>query len=90
MRVRGMENEPDLPSDVVAAIAANRKVEAIRRLREQTGVDLAEAKRLVDLYAAKNPTLLSGSELKDEGSGARLLVAIAIVVGIYLAWRYLG
>lgn len=87
-----MEREPDpeLPKDVVAAIRENRKVEAIQLLREHTGVDLAEAKRLVDMHAAKNPNILSGSDMQDQGSGLKLLGAIAIVVALYVAYRYLG
>ena len=84
------QDEPQLPADVIAAIEAGRKIEAIRLLREAEGIELAEAKRLVDLYAAKNPNLLAGSELKDEGSGGTLLFAIAVVVAAYLAWRFLG
>ncbi len=85
-----MQEEPQLPGDVVAAIEAGRKIDAIRLLREAEGLDLAEAKRLVDLYAAKNPNLLTGSELKDEGSGGKLLFAVAVVIGSWLIWRYLG
>ena len=90
MKVSHTEHEPDLPADVVAAINENRKIEAIRLLSEQHNLDLAEAKRLVDLYAAKNPRLLAGAEMKDEGSGGKLLFAVIVVVGLYLAWKYLG
>lgn len=88
MKVNDVHREPDLPADVIAAIKENRKIEAIKLLRERRGLDLAEAKRLVDLYAAKNPRLLSGRELRDEGSGGKLLVAVIVVVGLYLAYRY--
>lgn len=90
MKVSHTDSEPDLPADVVAAIEENRKVEAIALLREHQNLDLAEAKRLVDLYAAKNPRLLAGAEMKDEGSGGKLLIAAIVVVGLYVAWRYLG
>lgn len=37
-----------LPADVQAALDAGRKIEAIRLLREQTGMGLAEAKAAVE------------------------------------------
>ncbi len=90
MKIREAEVEAELPDDVIAAIEANHKIEAIALLREHRQIGLAEAKRLVDLHAAKNPRLLAGSQIRDEGSGGKLLLAIAVVVGLYLAYRYLG
>jgi ribosomal protein L7/L12 len=37
-----------IPPDVVALARANKKIEAIKRYRELTGVDLKEAKAVVD------------------------------------------
>lgn len=88
MQVNDAQREPDLPADVIAAINENRKIEAIKLLREQRDLDLAEAKRLVDLYAAKHPRLLAGSEMRNEGTGGKLLIAVIVVVGLYLAYRY--
>jgi len=84
------EQEPELPDDVVAAIRAGDRVEAVKLLSEQMGLGVAEAKRQVDLYAAKNPRLLAGSEMSDQGTGLRVLVAVAVVVALYFAWRYLA
>jgi ribosomal protein L7/L12 len=39
---------PGIPADVVALAQAGRKIEAIKRYRELTGVDLREAKDAVD------------------------------------------
>ena len=41
-------SENQLPSDVIRAIEEGRKVEAIKILREATGLGLANAKVLVD------------------------------------------
>lgn len=84
------EQEPELPDDVVAAIRAGDRVKAVNLLSEQHGIGVAEAKRQVDLYAAKNPRLLAGSEMSDQGTGLRVLVAVAVVIGLYVAWRYLA
>ena len=40
----------NLPSDVVEALRRGNKIEAIKRLREATGLGLAEAKSVVDAH----------------------------------------
>lgn len=90
MKVSHTDREAELPADVVAAINENRRIEAIKLLRAHRDLDLAEAKRLVDLYAAQNPRLLAGNAMRDEGSGGKLVIAVIVVVGLYLAWQYSG
>ena len=41
-------NDNELPPEVVMAITQGRKIEAIKLLREATGLGLANAKVLVD------------------------------------------
>lgn len=41
---------PSLPPEVVAAIESGRAIEAIKLLRQSTGLGLAEAKSVVDHY----------------------------------------
>ena len=41
----------DISDDVIAAVDAGRKIEAIKILREETGLGLAEAKGVVDQLA---------------------------------------
>ena len=43
----------DLPEPVVEAIAAGRTVDAIKRLREATGMGLAEAKAVVETHGTR-------------------------------------
>ena len=43
-----MDNEIELSGAVLAAIGANRKIEAIKLLRQEQNVDLKEAKDLVE------------------------------------------
>ncbi len=45
----------ELPEDVVESIDAGNTVQAIKRLRAATGMSLAEAKSVVELYGA--PTM---------------------------------
>jgi hypothetical protein len=38
----------DIPADVIALLAAGKKIQAIKRYRELTGTDLREAKTAID------------------------------------------
>lgn len=46
-----MTSQTWLPPEVVAAIESGRTIDAIKLLRESTGLGLAEAKQAVDRYA---------------------------------------
>lgn len=49
-------SEPTLiPPGAVEALRAGNKIEAIKRVREATGMGLAEAKGLVDAYERGSP-----------------------------------
>lgn len=39
------------------ALAAGRKIDAIKQVREETGLGLKEAKELVEIHLATNPDL---------------------------------
>ena len=52
-----MNTESELPEDVLVAIKANRKVDAIKLLREHINIDLKDAKDIVDAYIRNNPYL---------------------------------
>ena len=51
-----MDTRP-LPPEAIAALLRGHKIDAIRIVREQHGVDLKAAKDLVDAYARDHPTL---------------------------------
>ena len=53
-----MNTEAELPADVLEAIHAGRKIDAIKRLRAQNGLGLKEAKELVDAYVQQHPDLV--------------------------------
>ena len=80
--------EKELPADVIQAIADGRKIEAIKLLREETGLGLANAKVLVDRAArAHGPRKPPQSPLdpltEDVGNGKFLVSLVAaIVLGI--------
>lgn len=88
-----------LPDDVLDALRSGNKIEAIKRLREATGLGLKEAKDLVEAHeaggavvggqrssaAAPMPTVVSGRG----GAGVgMLLVVVAIVAAA--AWWWFG
>ena len=81
--------DEELPSNVLEAIAAGRKIEAIKLLREATGLGLANAKVLVDRAAARhaqqNGTL---APPRQESNSGRLLGALALIGLAVLAYRY--
>lgn len=71
-----MNESSNLPADVVNAINAGRKIEAIKLLREARGLGLKEAKHAVDAYIRENP---SAQQPKSRSGGLIILVVLAIV-----------
>lgn len=81
----GAVDNLDIPPDVLAAVAAGNKIQAVRLLREHTGLGLAPAKRLVDYLARSQGANTPGTELRfTEVGGSRGF--IVIVVACFLAW----
>ena len=89
-----------LPEEVQDALASGNKIEAIKRLREATGLGLKEAKDLVEAHeagvpvpmqtastptAAPMPTVVSGRSGVGIGPILALLVAAALA-----AWWWFG
>ncbi len=83
-----------LPPEVVAEIEANRKVTAIKLLRQQQGIGLKEAKQIVDAYSAEHPGSAGqsgGTEHKlpetDTGLGRIVILIIGVTV-IFAVYKY--
>jgi ribosomal protein L7/L12 len=74
----------ELPAEAMLAIQSGRKLEAIRIVREHTGLSLTEAKELVDRVAAAHsaeaPELPKQAAKEDSGT-LRLLLALAVLGG---------
>ena len=68
-----MNSITDLPAEVVAAIEAGRKIDAIKLLREAKGLGLKEAKHEVDAYLRAHPPV------RQPRSGANGLIFIVVV-----------
>ena len=83
-----MSEEPELSPDVVESLRAGRKIEAIKMLRAQRGLDLAEAKEQVDLYIEEHPQAQSRRQHREMNL-IPLFLAAAIAIAAYIAFEYL-
>lgn len=76
-----MNTETELPADVIAELEANRKISALKLLRSHRGIDLKEAKNMIDAYIDQNPSL-SSHHLPESDSGIGRIVILVIGVGV--------
>lgn len=77
-------NEPD----VIEALNAGRTIEAIKLLRASRGIDLKQAKDLVDGYMEKHGLSENQSNSSIGAQNLILLIALA-VVAYYIFNNYL-
>jgi len=70
-----MDSDLELSAQVLNAIHAGRKIDAIKLLRKERGLGLKEAKDIVDAYGSSG------------GTGA-IMVVLAIAAAAYAAYRY--
>lgn len=89
MKTQTVITEKDLPGDVLRAIEQGRKVEAIKLLREATGLGLANAKVLVDKAARQQGiTSKPPAFVEEESNVGKLLRALLLVVAVYAFYHY--
>lgn len=84
-----MDEDSNLPADVLEAVHANRKIDAIKRLRNQRGIDLKEAKGIIDADIAEYSQLFKRRQPREESAIGGIVVVGIIVAVIYIANRYL-
>lgn len=79
--------ENELPPDVVRAIEQGKKIEAIKLLRESSGLGLANAKVLVDKasrqYGPRKPLARYAREESGLGTLLRIIVAAGACFAVY-------
>ena len=81
-----MNAEIELPADVIAEIQAGRKITAIKLLRAHQGIDLKEAKGLVDAYIDKHRSSPRSGAQQAESSFGRivlLILGVGLIYGLY-------
>jgi hypothetical protein len=83
--------EDDLPPEVIRAIEQGRKIEAIKLLREATGLGLANAKVLVDKAGRQHAPRSSQPRLvEDQSNLGRLVKTLLFVALAFVLYRYYG
>jgi hypothetical protein len=83
--------ENTLPPDVIRAIEQGRKIEAIKLLREATGLGLANAKVLVDKAGREHgPRKVHPGFADDRRNLGRLLKTLLLVALAFAVYRYYG
>lgn len=81
-------DESDTPySDAVLQLVdAGRKIDAIKQLREETGLSLKDAKHVIDkLSGSRQPAVAPPTQ--QGGADAVIKIIVAAVV-LYLAYRF--
>ena len=76
-----MENS-DLSPDIMRAIEAGRKIEAIKLLRAERGIDLKEAKTIIDHEMAAYRKANPGAEGQANSGGLSMVVVFVVLAGI--------
>lgn len=61
-------------------LASGRKIEGIKRIREETGLGLKEAKDLADAFSAQRGRRVEPAPAMQEEGGAIGIVAIVIAI----------
>lgn len=92
-----MPQDHELPPDVIQALKANRKIEAIRLVHEHYELDLMQAKEIVEIAAEslearpEIPGIQTGIQPMQAETGIkRIVVVIIIGITVYALYTFLG
>lgn len=77
-----------LPPDVIAALQQGKKIDAIRLLREHTGLGLAEAKQRIDAAPADGRRLALGEMPRSDNRAWLVVLSLAAALLVY--WYLTG
>lgn len=92
MQTEVVLTDKQIPTEVLRAIEEGRKIEAIKILREATGLGLANAKVLVDRVSRTHGPKKEILSFKDESSGVGKLLAslVALMAAATAYFFYIG
>lgn len=79
------ESEYSVSDEVIAALDNGRTIEAIKLLRQETGVGLKEAKDIIDALARERRGEPNIATTMSEEGGASGLIKLLVVIAILLA-----
>ena len=79
----------DIPAPVVTALSQGKKIEAIKLLRNGTGIGLKEAKDMVEEYINSRPELSMRLTAEQEEGRKNLFRWVTIVAVLLLAAYWL-
>lgn len=74
-----------LTSEAVEALARGQVIEAIKIVRQSTGLGLKESKDAVDAHLAAHPELREQIQGQSAEGGRRVLLALALLAVVGLA-----
>lgn len=80
---------PSYSDDVLTAVDNGRKIEAIKRLREETGLGLKEAKHAIDALVRErqgNPAV--NSTMPEEGGAGSAIKIVILIVAVLAVYFY--
>ncbi len=83
-----MDNDDQPSAEVIKLLQAGRKIDAIKQVRAEKGLDLKEAKDIVDKIVADNPQLYAKSN-QDSNSG-RFIVYALVIMAILLTYEFVS
>ena len=75
-----MTEKQELSPEIYQALAAGRRIEAIKLIREETGFGLAEAKEIADALSGHAGTDTPPPPAMTEEGGASGLLSIVVAV----------
>lgn len=79
-----------LPAAAIAALHKGEKIEAIKIVRHELGMDLKDSKAFVEKYLQTQPAIQASISAAQKESGRRALWWLAVVVGcVILAYLLL-
>ena len=91
-RARPMTTEEELSPEIYQLLAAGQKIKAIKLIRAETGLGLAEAKELADALSGQGaPPQAPLPAMKEEGGAGGLVgIAVAVLIAILAYVFFLG
>ena len=85
-----MTGEPrELPAAAVAALTNGRKIEAIKIVRQESGLGLKQAKDLVEAYVASHPMLADQAREANKPGAKIWLWPLIMALAAYIVSRLL-